>query len=93
MQYLVLSALLMAIWRYKPQSTVIIQSDQGSQFASLEWQIFLKTHNLEASLRRLGNCYYNIVTESLFHLLKSGQIRRKTYAIREEARKGAFSYI
>ena len=44
-------------------------------------------------MRRLGNCYYNIVTESLFHLLKSGQIRRKTYAIREEARQGAFSYI
>jgi putative transposase len=93
MQYLVLSALLVAVWRYKPQSTVIIQSDQGSQFASLEWQTFLKTHNLEGSMRRLGNCYYNIVTESLFHLLKSGQIRRKTYAIREEARQGAFSYI
>ena len=93
MQYLVLSALLMAVWRYKPQSAVIIHSVQGSQFASLEWQTFLKTHNLEASMRRLGNCYYNIVTESLFHLLKSGQIRRKTYAIREEARQGVFSYI
>ena len=93
MQYLVLSALLVAVWRYKPQSTVIIQSDQGSQFASLEWQTFLKTHHLEASMRWLGNCYYNIVAESLFHLLKSGQVRRKTYAIREEARQGAFSYI
>jgi putative transposase len=83
----------MSVWLYKPQSTVIIHSDQGSQFVSLEWQTFLKTHNLEASMRRLGNCYYNIVTENLFHLLKSGQIRRKTYAIREEAGQGAFSYI
>jgi putative transposase len=34
---LVISALLMAIWRRKPQQTVMIHSDQGSQFSSYEW--------------------------------------------------------
>jgi hypothetical protein len=34
---------------------------KGSQFASLEWQAFLKTHNLEASMSRRGNCYDNAV--------------------------------
>jgi len=38
---LVLSALLMAVWRRKLKSKVIVHSDQGSQFTSLEWQAFL----------------------------------------------------
>ena len=90
---LVLSALLMAVWRRKPKSKVIIHSDQGSQFTSLEWQDFLKTHNLEASMSRRGNCYDNAVAESFFHLLKSERIRRKTYTTREEARQDVFNYI
>jgi len=90
---LVLSALLMAVWRRKPTSTVIIHSDQGSQFTSLEWQTFLKTHNLEASMSRRGNCYDNAVAESFFHLLKSERIRRKIYATRENARQDIFNYI
>ena len=90
---LVLSALLMAVWRRKPISKVIIHSDQGSQFTSLEWQAFLKTHNLEASMSRRGNCYDNAVAESFFHLLKSERIRRKIYATREEARQDVFDYI
>jgi FKBP-type peptidyl-prolyl cis-trans isomerase (trigger factor) len=59
----------------------------------LEWQAFLKTHNLEASMSRRGNCYDNAVAESFFHLLKSERIRRKTYATREEARQDVFNYI
>ena len=90
---LVLSALLMAVWRRKPKTKVVIHSDQGSQFTSLEWQAFLKTHNLEASMSRRGNCYDNAVAESFFHLLKSERIRRKTYATREEARQDVFNYI
>jgi putative transposase len=90
---LVLSALLMAVWRRKPKSKVIVHSDQGSQFTSLEWQAFLRTHNLEASMSRRGNCYDNAVAESFFHLLKSERIRRKTYATREEARQDVFNYI
>ena len=38
---LVLSALLMAVWRRKLKSKVIVHSYQGSQFTSLEWQAFL----------------------------------------------------
>lgn len=90
---LVLSALLMAVWRRKPKSKVIVHSDQGSQFTSLEWQAFLKMHNLEASMSRRGNCYDNAVAESFFHLLKTERIRRKTYASRLEARQDVFDYI
>lgn len=90
---LVLSALLMAVWRRKPKSKVILHSDQGSQFTSYEWQRFLKANNLEASMSRRGNCYDNAVAESFFQLLKRERIRRKTYATRKEARQDVFDYI
>jgi len=90
---LVLSALLMAVWRRKPKSKVIIHSDQGSQFTSHEWREFLLTHNLEASMSRRGNCYDNAVAESFFQLLKRERIRRKTYPNREKARQDVFDYI
>jgi putative transposase len=82
-----------AVWRRKPTSNVIIHSDQRSQFTSLEWQTFLKTHNLEASMSRRGNCYDNAVAESFFHLLKSERIRKKIYATRCQARQDVFNYI
>jgi len=88
-----LQALLMAVWRRKPKQKVIIHSDQGSQFTSQEWQIFLQTHNLEASMSRRGNCHDNAVAESFFQLLKRERIRRKTYATRAEARSDVFDYI
>lgn len=65
------NALLMAVWRRKPTSKVIIHSDQGSQFTSHEWQEFLAAHNLEASMSLRRNCYDNAVAESFFHLLKN----------------------
>ena len=54
---LVLQALLMAVWRRKPAGKVLVHSDQGSQFTSLEWASFLKHHNLEHSMSRRGNCH------------------------------------
>ena len=62
------NALLMALWRRQPKSTVIIHSDQGRQFTSHEWQFFLKAHKLIASMSRRGNCYDNAVAESFFQL-------------------------
>ena len=90
---LVLTALLMALWRRKPKHKVTIHSDQGSQFTSHEWQSFLAKHNLEASMSRRGNCHDNAVAESFFHLLKRERVRRKTYATRKIARDDIFDYI
>jgi putative transposase len=90
---LVLQALLMAVWRRKPTGKVLIHSDQGSQFTSLEWASFLKHHDLEHSMSRRGNCHDNAVAESFFNLLKRERIRRRTYKTREDARSDVFDYI
>jgi putative transposase len=89
----VLQALLMAVWRRKPKSRVLIHSDQGSQFTSMDWALFLRAHNLEHSMSRRGNCHDNTAAESFFNLLKRERIRRRTYKTRAEARQDMFDYI
>ena len=56
---LALQALLVAVWRRKPDGKVTVHSDQGSQFTSREWQTFLRQHDLESSMSRRGNCHDN----------------------------------
>ena len=90
---MVLQALLMAVWRRKSKRKVLIHSDQGSQFTSMDWASFLKHHNLEHSMSRRGNCHDNAVAESFFNLLKRERIRRRTYGTRAEARQDVFDYI
>ena len=89
----VLQALLMAVWRRKPKNKVLIHSDQGSQFTSIDWASFLRHHNLVHSMSRRGNCHDNAVAESFFNLLKRERIRRKVYRSRDEARQDVFDYI
>ena len=90
---IVLNALLMAVWRRNPTTQVTVHSDQGSQYTSHDWQSFLKTHGLEGSMSRRGNCHDNAVAESFFQLLKRERIRRKIYTTRNEARTDVFDYI
>jgi len=90
---IVLNALLMALWPRNPQKQVLVHSDQGSQYTSHEWQSFLKSHGLEGSMSRRGNCHDNAVAESFFQLLKRERIKKKIYGTREEARSDIFDYI
>jgi putative transposase len=67
---LALDALMMAVWRRKPDGEVIVHSDQGSQYGSDDWQRFCRANNLAPSMSRRGNCWDNAVAESFFSSLK-----------------------
>jgi putative transposase len=89
-----ISALLMAVWRRKPDpQEVIVHSDQDSQFSSYDWQDFLKKHQMVGSISRRGNCHDNAVAESFFQLLKRERIKRRIYNSRKNARGDIFDYI
>ena len=90
---LVIDALLMAVWRRRPKQTVLVHSDQGSQYGSDDWQRFCKEHHLEPSMSRRGNCWDNAVAESFFSSLKKERIRRRIYRTRELAKADIFDYI
>ena len=90
---LVMRALLMALGRRQPKTEVLVHSDQGSQYTGYDWQDFLKSHNLIASMSRRGNCHDNAVAESFFQLLKRERIKRRIYPDRQTARADIFNYI
>lgn len=90
---LVIDALLMAVWRRKPKSRVLVHSDQGVQYTCSDWRKFLEDNNLEASMSRRGNCHDNAVAESFFASLKTERIKRKVFKTREDARQEIFNYI
>lgn len=90
---LVLTALLNALWRRRPKDSVIVHSDQGSQFNSDAWARFCRDHRVERSMSRRGNCYDNAVVESFFSSLKKERVRGRTYLSRDEARADVFDYI
>ena len=90
---LVLDALTMAVWRRRPKDSVIIHSDQGSQFGSDEFNRWCKDNRLSPSMCRRGNCCDNAVAESFFSNLKSEQLKKRIYQTRAEAKSEIFNYI
>ncbi|WP_431810088.1 IS3 family transposase [Jejubacter sp. L23] len=90
---LALDALMMAVWRRKPDGEVIVHSDQGSQYGSDDWQRFCRANHLAPSMSRRGNCWDNAVAESFFSSLKKERIRKRIYKTRELARADIFDYI
>ncbi|EOK1143264.1 MULTISPECIES: IS3 family transposase [Klebsiella/Raoultella group] len=90
---LALDALMMAVWRRKPDGEVVVHSDQGSQYGSDDWQRFCRANNLAPSMSRRGNCWDNAVAESFFSSLKKERIRKRIYKTRDLARADIFDYI
>jgi len=70
--------LMLAVWRQKPDSKVIVHSDQGCQYASDDWQRFCRANNLAPIMSRRGNCWDNAVAESFFSSLKK-RAHQKTH--------------
>jgi len=90
---LVVDALMMAVWRRQPKQRVLIHSDQGAQYGSDDWQRFCRSHNLDPSMSRRGNCWDNAVAESFFSSLKKERIKKRVYKTRDLAKADIFDYI
>ena len=88
-----MDALLMAIWRRQPKTSVLVHSDQGDQYTSRDWLDFLRAHQLEVGMSRRGNCHDDAVAESFFSSMKLERIKKKIYASRDEARLDLVQYI
>lgn len=70
-RHLALRALEMAVKRRCPERGLMHHSDQGSTYASEDYQDSLKAHGITCSMSRRGNCYDNAAMESWFSTLKS----------------------
>jgi transposase InsO family protein len=90
---LVLSALQQAIDLRAPQPGLIVHSDRGSQFASLEYQQRLVRHGFLQSMSGKGNCYDNAPMESFFRSYKVEEVYWAKYETHEQATRGVIDYI
>ncbi len=90
---LVLDALMMAVWRRKPNQELIVHSNQGSQYRSDDWKRFCDANKLLPSMNLIGNCWDNSVAESFISSLEKERIRKRTYKTRDLARADVFDYI
>jgi putative transposase len=90
---LVTTAVKRALYWRKPAEDLILHSDRGSQYASIELRSLAKEQMLRLSMGRTGSCYDNAVTESFFHTLKTEHIYFHCYETRQEARTSIFEYI
>ena len=92
-QWLVLSALEMAIERRSPPPGLLHHSDRGSQYCAYLYRQLQAEHQMKTSMSGKGNCYDNAVVESFFATLKKDRVQKRIYRTRAEARSDMFTYI
>jgi len=90
---LVQDALTMAVWRRGKVRDVIVHSDQGSTYASGDYQQQLKANDLICSMSRKGECLDNAVAESFFGTLKTEHVDHEDYLTKQDAKQSIFEYI
>jgi putative transposase len=90
-RHLTIKALEMALKRRCPQAGLLHHSDQGSTYASEDYQAVLATHGITCSMSRRGNCYDNSVMEAFFSTLKSEVGER--FPSHAEAKAELFDYV
>jgi putative transposase len=70
-RHLAIRALEAAIRRRCPDAGLLHHSDQGSTYASEDYQRVLAEHGIECSMSRRGNCLDNAAMESWFSTVKA----------------------
>lgn len=77
---------------YELEEGCIIHSDQGSTYASEDYQNLLKKHKLRCSMSRKADCWDNAAMESFFGKLKTEWLYRKPKTIKE-AKQRIYNYV
>ena len=71
----------------------IIHTDQGSQYAAVEYRRLLYIDGFRQSMSKRGNCYDNAQAESFFSRFKAELVENGIFESVEDARSEIFSYI
>ena len=90
---LCIGALIMALQRWQPEKGLVLHSDQGVQYASVDYRRVLEQHGITQSMSRRGNCLDNAPMESFFASLKTEHVHQIRFPTREEAKAAVFDYI
>jgi len=83
-------ALKRALLKGRPE---IFNSDQGSQFTSVEWLKVLQAHNVQISMDGRGRCFDNIFVERLWRTVKQEEVYLKEYQDVWQAEESLHNYF
>lgn len=92
-RHLVMDALAMAWFRRRPAPGLIFHSDQGSQYASADFQVLLGRYAMKGSMSRKANCWDNAVTETLFGSLKVERLHGCRFLTRRQAKDEVMDWM
>jgi transposase InsO family protein len=90
-RHLTIAALEAALTRRCPEVGLLHHSDQGSTYASEDYQDVLEARGIVCSMSRRGNCHDNAVMESCFSTIKAELADR--FDSCSEAKRELFEYI
>lgn len=90
---LVIDVFLQARRRGLIGRNAIIHTDQGSQYAAVEYRRLLYIGGFRQSMSRKGNCYDNAQAESFFSRFKAELVESGIFESVEDAKSEVFSYI
>jgi transposase InsO family protein len=90
-RHLTIAALEAALTRRCPEIGLLHHSDQGSTYASEDYQDLLAAHGIVCSMSRRGNCHDNAVMESCFSTVKAELADR--FDSCRDAKRELFAYI
>ncbi len=92
---LVIDALRMAWFRRHPdpEAGLIFHSDRGSQYASEDYRKVLAEYGITASMSRLGDCWDNACSETLFGSLKVERLHGQRFLTRRQAMDAVVAWI
>jgi transposase InsO family protein len=90
-RHLVLRALGSALEHRRPVEELLHHTDQGSPYASDDYQRALQRSGMTCSMSRRGNCYDNAVMEAFFSTLKAELGER--FESHADAKRKLFDYI
>jgi putative transposase len=85
-----ISCLKRALEIAKPE---IFNSDQGSQFTSIQWLEVLQENGIQISMDGRGRCFDNIMVERLWRSVKYEEVYLKDYQNAWEAEDGLDRYF
>jgi putative transposase len=90
---LVCQALKSAYWQRKPLTGLIMHTDRGSQYASVDHRKLIKDYRMIQSMSRRANCWDNAVMESFFKTLKVERVHMMRYDTRAIAKLDIVDWI
>jgi putative transposase len=90
-RHLTIAALAAAVRRRCPDAGLLHHSDQGSTYASEDYQEALRDHGIVCSMSRRGNCHDNAAMESWFSTVKFEL--GETFESIRKAKDQLFDYI